>query len=115
MRTPDLFTGKTKLEEIEALALEEHVPVVRISDPTAIADQAQKTAVRWLGLDAFHEGDDVALALHEDGHGVLVLVAKARDGTERASVTVKLSRAQVMKLAQLSGEIPRSPHDPQKP
>jgi hypothetical protein len=105
MRTPDLFTGKTKLEEIEDMVVEEQEPVVRASDPTAIADQAQKAAVRWLGLDAFHEGDDVALALHEDGHGVLVLVAKAKDGTERASVTVKLSKTQVRKLKTLAQEI----------
>lgn len=106
MRTPDMFTGKTKLEEIEDMALEEQVPVVRASDPAAIAEQAQKSAVRWLGLDAFHEGDDVALALHEDGHGVLVFVHKAKDGTERSSANFKLSRAQVQKLKIIAQEIP---------
>jgi hypothetical protein len=105
LRTPDMFTGKTKLEEVEDMVHEEQASQIRRGDPTAIADNARKSAVRWLGLDAFHEGDDVNLALHEDGHGVLVLV-RTKGDQAYASAQVKLSRAQVQKLKKLGEEIP---------
>ncbi len=103
-RTIDLFTKKTPLEEIEDQVREEAAATREPSknatpeDPTGMVGDAEDAAIRWLGLDAFHEGDDIKVALHPAGHAVLVLVHTTDTGTPRATVTLKLSRTQWQKL-----------------
>lgn len=97
LRTVDMFTGMTKLEEAES-ALKEEAPELRESGPRDFVAEAEECAVRWLGLDAFHEGDDVKVAIHPAGHAVIVLVHTARDGSVRSASTHKLSRQQWAKL-----------------
>ena len=58
LRTIGLFTGKTVMEEAAALA-EEEAPEQREAGPRDIESEAEECAIRWLGLDAFHEGDDI--------------------------------------------------------
>jgi hypothetical protein len=109
-RTLSLFTRLTPLEEAAAeleggaadLA-DAEARERRTGHPFEMVHEAEKTAVRWLGLDVFHEGDDVKVAVHRDGHAVLVLVrttgaANAPYGT----VNVKLSKAQWSKLRNIA-------------
>jgi hypothetical protein len=103
LRTVDLFTGKTPLEEAEHIALEEEDRTERIGDPLALVERAESTAVTWLGLDVFHEGDDVKVAVHPKGHAVIVLVSTSgKDGKPYGTTTIKLSRAQWSKLKSLA-------------
>lgn len=104
LRTIDMFSGRTALEEAqpEPESFEPEPDDLRAQDPRSLVEKAEDCAVRWLGLDAFHEGDDVKLAIHPDGHAVIVLVStfgpnKAAYGTS----TIKLSRVQWEKLKAL--------------
>lgn len=102
LRTVGLFSGKTVLEEAEQLAAEEE-PEAKTGDPTAMVDHAEACAVRWLGQDAFHEGDDVRVALHSSGAAVMVLVS-TRGNAPYATRTFKLTRQQWSKLKQIARE-----------
>ena len=104
LRKLSLFSGKTVLEEAEQQLHEETEQIARDKNPLAIVEHAEETAIRWLGLDAFHTGDDVKLALHADGHGVLILIRTTREGAVYNSSTVKLSKGQVTKLFALARE-----------
>lgn len=104
MRTIDIFTGKTKLEEVEDMLVEEDefakpandAPKDR-SDPTF---EQEETAIRWLGLDGFNVGDDCRVALNGKG-AVLMLIDAAPDGSVRAQREQKLSRKQWTKLCHI--------------
>jgi len=108
LRTVGLFTGKTVLEEAEQ-ELEEAEDVTeaasweRPNDPKDMVDVAENTAVRWLGLDVFHEGDDVKVAVHAKGHAVLVFVGThGPKGAPCSTATFKISAAQWRKLKNLA-------------
>lgn len=107
LRTLGLFTGKTVLEEAED-ALREEEAEQKTGDPTAMVEAAESAAIRWLGMDAFHEGDDVKVAVHPAGHAVLILVRTAPKGAPYSTVTLKLSRAQWAKLKGLARDDPLS-------
>lgn len=100
LRTVGLFSGKTVLEEAEQLAAEEEASE-RTGDPTAMVENAEESAIRWLGQDAFHEGDDVRVALHQSGAAVMVLVS-TRGNAPYATRTFKLTRQQWSKLVSLA-------------
>jgi len=110
LRTLSLFSGKTPLEEAQALVevdaadlAETEERAKRTGHPFEMVHEAEKTAVRWLGLDAFHEGDDVKVAEHRDGHAVLVLVRTGGPaGAPYGAVNIKLSKAQWSKLKRLA-------------
>ena len=110
LRTISLFSGKTVLEEaVQTLEddaadlAETEAREQRTGHPFEMVHEAEKTAVRWLGLDAFHEGDDVKVAVHPQGHAVLILVRTYGPlGGPYGTVSVKLSRAQWSKLRELS-------------
>ena len=106
LRTMDLFSGKTILEEAEAIAHEEHEATARQAGPRDIVEEAEECAVRWLGLDAFHEGDDIKIAVHDKGHAVMVLVSATPHGPYGTN-TIKLSRGQWRKLRSLVLEASR--------
>jgi len=108
LRTIDMFSGRTKLDEIKEKeqaaeeVIEEEERTATVADDRTLSERAEDTAIRWLGLDAFHEGDDVKVAVHPEGHAVVVLVnthgpMKAPYGTQ----TFKLSRDQWRKLVEL--------------
>lgn len=100
VRTIGLFTGKTAIEEANDVLAEE-APAERTGDPTDMVSHGEEAAVRWLGLDAFHEGDDVRVAVHKAGHAVLMLVKTTTAGVAYGTSLHKLSRAQWSKLKQL--------------
>lgn len=104
LRTLGLFTGKTPLGEAE-LELEEIAPEERTGDPRDMVNTAEETAVRWLGLDAFNEGDDVKVAVHPKGHAVLVFVRSGGpNGAPFHTATFKMSAKMWSKLKQLARE-----------
>ena len=113
LRTLSLFSGKTVLEEAadqlveEARVIEQEERAERaFKDPTAMAEHAEETAVRWLGLDAFHEGDDVKVAVHKGGHAVLVFVrTTGPENVACSTATFKLSKQQWAKLKSLCKEL----------
>lgn len=100
LNTLDLFTGKTVLEEAEQLVAEEASPK-KSGDPTAMVENAEECAVRWLGQDAFYEGDDVRVALHQSGAAVMVLIS-TRGNAPYGTRTFKLTRQQWAKLRQIA-------------
>ncbi len=104
LRTRDLFTGRTALEEAEAEA-RDMAPEIRADVPRNLVTEAEDCAVRWLGMDVFHEGDDIKVAVHHAGHAVMVLVDTHPPGGAPCSTrTIKLSRAQWAKLKTIVGE-----------
>lgn len=102
LRTIGLFSGKTAVEEAEDLARDE-APQAR-APAGDMVEEDEKAAVRWLGLDTFHEGDDVRVAIHKGGHAVLMLVRTTKDGTVYGTSIHKLSRQQWAKLKQIARE-----------
>lgn len=101
LRTLGLFSKKTVLEEAEALVLEEQPDAARgFKNPLEMVEHGEETAVTWLGLDAFHEGDDVRVAVHPGGHAVLMLVRTNYAGPYGTSL-IKLSKAQFQKLRKI--------------
>jgi len=106
LRTISFLTGKTPLEEAEEALLEEQ-PIERIGHPLDMVPSAERTAIRWLGLDIFHEGDDVKIAEHPtNGSAVLILVRASVAGTPYSTATIKLSAQQYAKLRQLCVDVP---------
>lgn len=101
-RTIDLFTGKTVAEALEAEALE--AAETRSSAPRDVVLEAEDGAIRWLGLDVFHRGDDVKVAVHKKGHAVLILVSTTRDGVPYGTATLKLSKQQWDKLRSICNQ-----------
>ncbi len=108
LRTIDMFSGRTKLDEIKEKeqaaeeVIEEEERTATVADDRTLGERAEDTAIRWLGLDAFHEGDDIKISVHPEGHAVVVLAStfgpkKAIYGTS----TFKLSRDQWCKLVEL--------------
>ncbi len=105
INTIDMFSGKTMLEEKKALDYEEEERDERSDEPRNIVDESEECAIRWLGLDAFHEGDDVQVAVHPSGHAVMMLVRTTPQlGIPYATMTVKFSRAQWAKLKRIVRE-----------
>ncbi len=107
LRTVSMFTGKTPLEEAEDFAREED-DTERPDTPRDMVTEAEDCSIRWLGLDVFHEGDDVRVAVHAKGHAVIMLVRTVPSGVPGGSAygttTFKLSRAQWTKLKKLVRE-----------
>ncbi len=105
LRTVDMFTGRTKLEETRAIP--EASPEDEVREETevttmSLAEKADNCAIRWLGDDGPPKGDDVKLALHPEGHAVMVLVSSyGPDKAPYGTSTIKLSRVQWMKLVEL--------------
>lgn len=110
LRTVSLFSGKTPLEEavmlleVDAVDLSEtEARAQRTGHPFEMVHEAEKTAVRWLGLDAFHEGDDVKVAVHAQGHAVIIFVnTSGPKGAPYGTSSFKMSKAQWAKLKQLA-------------
>ena len=103
LRTIGLFSGKTTLEEAEGLLdVEDHgdrrPPPVR-----DIVSEAEELAVRWLGVEVSHEGDDIKIAEHRSGHAVVLLIdtSKTTNGSAYATRQFRLSKAQWHKLREL--------------
>lgn len=108
LRTVDMFTGKTPIEAAEEMLREEE-PEIRDTSgraPTEIVEMAEDAAIRWLGMDCFHEGDDIKIAVHPKGHAVVMLIrtTKGTHGPAYHSVDFKLSRQQWAKLKKLVRE-----------
>ena len=103
LRTLGLFSGMTPLEEAER-ELHEEAGDVRSDEPRDLSADAESTAIRWLGSDVFHEGDDIKVAVHRMGHAVVVLVYADVNGGARSTVQLKLSKAQWTKLKRLALE-----------
>jgi len=108
LRTVDMFSGRTKLDEIKEKEqaaeeiIEEEERTASVEDTRTLPERAEDTAIRWLGLDAFHEGDDIKVAVHPEGHAVLVLVATHGPKKVPYGTTIlKLSRDQWEKLKAL--------------
>ena len=109
LRTIDMFSGRTTLDDLrereqaaEAL-LEEEERTASVEDNRTLPERAEDTAIRWLGLDAFHEGDDVKVAVHPEGHAVLVLVSTYGPvSVPYGTIVLKLSRDQWEKLKKLA-------------
>ena len=95
-RTLSLFSGKTVLEEAE-VELGDVAPDERTGHPLEMVKTAEDTAIRWLGLDVFHDGDDIKVAVHPNGTAVLVIVRTNASGPY-GTATIKLSRVQWAKL-----------------
>ena len=106
LKTVDMFTGKTMLEEKTALAYEQEERESRSDEPRNIVEESEDCAIRWLGLDAFHEhGDDVKVAVHPSGYAVMCLVRTTPQfGIPYATLTIKLSRAQWAKMKRIVRE-----------
>ncbi len=106
LRTIDMFSGKTMLEEKKSLDYEEEERDERSDEPRNIVEESEDCAIRWLGLDAFHEhGDDVKIAVHPSGYAVMCLVRTTPQlGIPYATMTVKFSRAQWAKLKRIVRE-----------
>jgi hypothetical protein len=94
MRTVDMFSGKTKLEEVEALLADE-APAERPEGPRDLVAEHQASLPTWLGLDTLDvAGDDLVLVIAPKGHGVLQVI-----GPRGSSVReLGLSRKQIQKL-----------------
>lgn len=106
LRTIGLFTGKTQLEEAEGLLDEEEEQEGQgHQQPRDIVAEAEQAAPRWLGLDVFHEGDDVKV-FTRNGRAIIVLVdtSKSKDGGAYATRSFGLSRSQWSKLRALVRE-----------
>lgn len=105
LRTLGLFTGKTPLEEAvaELEAPKDAPQEERTGNPLAMVERQEETAVRWLGLDVFTEGDDVRVAVHAKGHAVLMMVRANAHGPYHTA-TLKLSAQQWAKLKKLARE-----------
>lgn len=101
LRMLDIFTRKTPLETAEDMANEEARSPERPAGPRDLVEEAEEGAIRWLGLDVFHEGDDIKVAVHRAGHAALVLVSVNASGPYGTS-TIKLSRSQWAKLKRLA-------------
>lgn len=104
LRTIGLFTGRTVLEEAEvSLFVPDEPDAERHGHPLDMVPRAESTAVRWLGMDVFHEGDDIKVALHpHNGTAVIVLVRAPVQGAPHSTATFKLSRVQWAKLKELA-------------
>ncbi len=102
LRTISLFSGKTTLEEAEHELVEE-APEQRSNNPLVMVERSEETAIRWLGLDVFHEGDDVKVAVHPKGHAVLLIVRTDKGGPFHTA-SIKLSKVQWSKLKALARE-----------
>lgn len=96
-RTISLFSGKTRQEEVEDMVREEETET-RSSEARDIVAEAERGNVRWLGLDAFHEGDDIRIAISKSGAAIVMLVDTTRAGVAYATRSFRLSRKQVQKL-----------------
>ena len=104
LRTISFLTGKTPIEEAEDLAREE-LPDQRDDGARDLVAEGEDAAIRWLGLDAFHEGDDVRIAIAPNGTAVLMLVSTTKPlGVPYGVSTLKLSRQQWSKLRKLCRE-----------
>jgi hypothetical protein len=102
-----MFTGRTALEEASTLLeAEDHgdrkPPPVR-----DIVHEAEELAVRWLGMEQHHDGDDIKIAEHKGGAAVILLIdtQKSSNGSAYATRQFRLSRAQYKKLRQLCRSI----------
>ncbi len=102
LRTIDIFTGKTALEEASTLLAEpeDAKEAARELAPRDMIMEAEEIAVRWLGMEQHHEGDDIKIAEHPAGHAVIVLIdtTKSTNGSAYATRQFRLSRAQYKKL-----------------
>jgi hypothetical protein len=94
-----MFTGRTALEQVSD-ELQESAPQERDSSPRDLVAEGEDCAVRWLGMDVFHEGDDIKVAVHKAGHAVLVLVSEHM-GAPCSVRTIKLSKDQWKKLREI--------------
>lgn len=104
LRTIGMFSGKTMLEEAESLAADE-LQEERPDGPRDLVAEAEDGAIKWLGLDAFHSGDDIKIATHKAGHAVIVLVNTTPKNEVYATRTFKLSAPQWKKLRKLVGDL----------
>jgi hypothetical protein len=108
LRPVDLFTGRTAIKEAEVLLLDEEDRDERPSaarDYDSVKGQMAETAIRWLGMDVFEDGDDVLLAIGPKGDGVLMAVTAGRGICPGRQTHVRLSRKQLLKLKKLADQI----------
>lgn len=107
LRTVGLFTGLTPIEEAERELAEERETTGRYTprDYDSTKHTMIDVAIRWLGMDAFEDGDDVLLAIGPKGDGVLMAITAAKGGYPGRQVHVRLSRKQLRKLKTLADQI----------
>ena len=103
LRTISFLTGLTPIEEAEAL-VRDVATEERPDGPRDLIAEGEDAAIRWLGLDVFHQGDDVRVAEHPtNGSAVLMLISTTKPlGVPYGVSTHKLSRAQWTKLKRLA-------------
>lgn len=102
LRTISFLTGKTPLEEASLLLDKEEQDRPPPADRDIVAE-AEEAAVRWFGLDAFHQGDDVKL-VEKNGRAVILLVDTSTNGQAYGCRSFALSRPQYQKLKALLGK-----------
>lgn len=106
MRTPDLWTGKTKAQEVEDMLAEENELAQPKEERKRLEPRlAQEAGVtRWLGLtNGPMYKDDVRVAVHPKGHAVLMLINTSR-GEPYSTREILLSRHQWAKLKKIARE-----------
>ena len=106
MRTPDLWTGKTKQEEVEDMLAEEDELAQPKEERKRLEPRlAQEAGVtRWLGLTPGPSyADDIRIAVHPKGHAVVMLINTSR-GEPYSTREIMLSRHQWTKLVKLVRE-----------
>ena len=102
MRTPDLWTGKTKAQEVEDMLAEETEQPVKTRIEPKLAQEHGVT--RWLGLTPGPSyADDIRIAVHPKGHAVVMLINTSR-GEPYSTREIMLSRHQWTKLVKLVRE-----------
>lgn len=105
MRTIDLFTGKTKVEEVEDMVAEEaanDAPKNRLEGNERF--EQEESAIKWLGVDSFDvAGDDLRIAVGKAG-AVLMLIDSTKAGAVYGMREFKLSTKQWAKLKKLAKE-----------
>lgn len=116
LRTVDLFTGLTPLEEAERLALEEdkyshrnlHQGPPRTADD--MIPDAFKSAVEWLGEnEPIERGDNIRVAKGPKGSVVLVLIRGDLPSHPYSTINLRLSAkawGQLKRLALEDNERP---------
>ena len=101
LRTIGLFSGRTRLEEVARLEEEERQETRVDAGPRDLGSEMDEAAIRWLGNDAFVQGNDVRLAVRRADGATLLMLVKAAGGTVISTAMWALTEAQRRKLKSL--------------
>jgi hypothetical protein len=106
LRTVDMFSGMTPMEEAERVRSEQApdwgAPAAHASrDHTSCQSQMVETAIEWLRTEENDPGDDVSLAIGPSGNGVLSVLHSSKSGHPSHQAQVRLSSRQICMLRRL--------------